>query len=139
MYSNLDDNNDDHDLAIWIACKKFEEMYPKETQPAWLKYCMSMKVSKKQNKNWAIQMVLLPKPKLKQNQYWHWEDDGIPLLIEVDSITEKKSIVICGGPAIDLEVFFEVEVNLSTEMAKVLRNIDPNKLDGTKYEINRLN
>jgi len=137
MYNKLNDKNEDYDTAVFIACRKFDEMHPKEKLPEWLKYCMSMKVQKNQNNNWVIKLVLLPKPKLKNNQYWQWQDDGIPILIEVDPLTEKKSVVICGGPAIDDEVFFEVEVDLTKNITILIIDIDPNKLDGTKYEINR--
>lgn len=139
MYRNLKDRNNqynDHDLAVHIACKKFEELYPNEMQPEWLKYCMSMKTARNQNKNWIIKMVLLPKTKLRPNQYWQWEDDGIPVLMEVDPVTKKEYVVICGGPAMDEEVFFETEVDLVKGVTKVLTNIDPNKLDETKYEMN---
>ena len=135
--NNKNNNYDEHDLAICIACKKFDEMHPKETLPEWLKYCMSMKVVRNQNDNWVIKLVLMPKIKLKNNQYWQWESDGIPILIEVDPLTEKKSVVICGGPAAGVEIFFEIEVDLVKNSSLVIIDIDPNKLDGTKYEINR--
>ncbi len=73
------------------VCEIFDELYPKEMQPSWLKYCMSMKAAKNQDKNWVIKMVLSPKPKLKPNQYLHWEDDGVSILFEVDPITKAKS------------------------------------------------
>lgn len=129
-------NNEEHDFAIQIACEKFDELYPKEMQPNWLKYCMSMKAAKNEDKNWVIKMVLSPKPKLKPNQYLHWEDDGVPILFEEDPITKAKSVVICGGSAVELEVFFAVEVDLAKDVAKVIRKIDLNELDGTRYEIN---
>lgn len=75
----MSNNYNDHDLSIQIACKKFEEIYPKEIQPEWLKYCMSMRVARNQNRNWVIKMILLPKPQLEPNQYWQWEDDGITI------------------------------------------------------------
>ncbi len=129
-------NNEEHDLAVRIACEKFDELYPKEMQPNWLKYCMSMKAAKNEDKNWVIKMVLSPKPKLKPNQYLHWEDDGVSVLFEVNPITKAKSVVICGGSAVELEVFFAVEVDLVKDAAKVIRKIDLNELDGTRYEIN---
>ena len=134
--NHMNNNNDDRDLALCIACKKFDEKYPKEMQPEWLKYCMFMKAARNQNKNWVIQMALSPKPKTKPNQYWHWEDDGIPVLIDVDLNTQKETIVLCDGPAPDLEVFFEVEVDLAGDRVTVRKDTDPNKLDGTKYEMN---
>ena len=98
----------DHDLAISIACHKFDEIHPKEEQP-----------------------------ELKSGQYWHWEDDGVPVLFEVDPVTGKKSVVICGGPEMEVEVFFEAEVDLAKDMVTVLMDTDLHKLDRTKYEINR--
>lgn len=129
-------NNEEHDFAIQIACEKFDELYPKEMQPNWLKYCMSIKAVKNQDKNWVVKMVLLPKPKRKPNQYLHWEDDGVPILFEVEPITKAKSVVLCGGPAMEPEVFFAVEIDVAKDWAKVIINIDPNELDGTNYEIN---
>ncbi|MCI9252531.1 MAG: hypothetical protein HFI22_12080, partial [Lachnospiraceae bacterium] len=80
---------------------------------------------------------LLSKPELKPNQFWQWEDDGVPILFQIDPETKKKSVVICGGPSTDIEVFFEVEVDLANDEVIVLVDANPNKLDGTKYEINR--
>ena len=140
MYSNLDGINNkhnDHDLSVLVACKKFEELLPKEKQPEWLKYCMSMRTMRNHNKNWVIKMILLSKPELKSNQFWQWEDDGIPILFQIDPATKKKSVVICGGPSTNIEVFFEVEVDLKNDKVMVLVDTDLNKLDGAKYEINR--
>lgn len=100
MYSDLNDINNkynDHDLAVLAACKKFEEMYPKERQA----------------------------------------ECGVPILFQIDPETKKKSVVICGGPSTDIEVFLEVEVDLANDEVIVLVDANPNKLDGTKYEINR--
>ena len=133
----LNNNCNDHDRAILMACEKFEERYPNGEQPTWLKYCMWMNVMKNQNKNWVVKFYLSPKPVLKSNQYWEWEDDGIPLLIEVDSITNKKSIVICGGAPVDPEVFFEAEINLEQNFVIVHKELQLDKLDGNKYEMNR--
>lgn len=47
----MNNNYDYHDTAIFMACKKFEKIHPCEDHPRWLKYCMSMKVVKNQNKN----------------------------------------------------------------------------------------
>lgn len=66
---NKDNNYDDYDKCVLIACKKFEEKHPKEEQPEWLKYCMSMKVNRNQYKNWVIKLILQPKPKLRSNEY----------------------------------------------------------------------
>lgn len=128
---------DNHDKAILMACEKFEEIHPIEDQPKWLKYCMSMNVVKNQNKNWIVKFLISPKPVLEVNQYWEWEDDGIPLLVQIDPITNKKSIVICGGVPVAPEVFFEVEIDYKQNLAIVLKDTQLNKLDGNKYEINR--
>lgn len=81
-------------------------------------------------------MRLLPKPELKPNQYWELEDDGIPMLYEVDPQTKKKSVVICCGPPMDMEVFFETEVDLLHNRVTVIVDMDLNKLDCSAYEIN---
>ena len=57
--NNRDKQKSDRDLSIFAACKKFEEMHPKEKQPEWLKYCMSMRTMRNHNKNWVIKMILL--------------------------------------------------------------------------------
>lgn len=112
MHSNLEGINNkdnDHDLAVLAACKKFEEMHPKEKQPEWLKYCMSMRTMRSHNKNWVIKMILLSKPTLKPNQFLQWEDDGIPILFEIDPTTKKRSVVICDGPSTNIEVFLRLK------------------------------
>lgn len=58
------------------------------------------------------------------------------MILMVKTTMMLMTVAICGGPATALEVFFAVEVDLAKDAAKVLINIDPNKLDGTKYEIN---
>lgn len=126
----------DHDLAVKIACRKFEETYSKEKQPEWLKYCMSMRSEKNQSKNWVIKMLLMPKPELEPGQYWHWNDNGIPILMQIDPLTKNKEVVICGGCALDAEVFFEVEVDFVSNVATIITDIDPNKLNGERYEMN---
>lgn len=45
-------------------------IYLMKMQPKWLKYCMSMKATKNQSRNWVIKMLLSPKPQLESNQYW---------------------------------------------------------------------
>lgn len=126
-----------HDKAILMACEKFEEIHPHENQPRWLKYCMSLNVAKNKNKNWVVKFLISPKSILESNQYWEWEDDGIPLLVQIDPKTNKKSIVICGGVSAAPEVFFEVEIDLNQNLAIVLKDTQLNKLDASKYEINR--
>ncbi len=133
----MNDKYNDHDRAILMACEKFEEVHPHADQPSWLKYCMSLNVVKNKNKNWVIKFLILPKPSIEDNQYWEWEDDGIPLLIEVDSKTNKKSIVICGGTSVEPEVFFEVEIDLDQNEAIILNDTRLDRLDSSKYEINR--
>lgn len=127
----------DHDLAISIACKKFDEIYPKELQPEWLKYCMFMNVEKNENRNWVIKFKLKHKPQINANQYWMWHDDGTPVLFEVDPTTTEKRIVISGGNEIEFTTFFETEINLLKNETIILVNVDPNKLDGSVFEVNR--
>lgn len=137
MRSNYSlDKNDEHDLAIQIACEKFEQLHLIETQPTWLKYCMSMNVAKNNNQNWVVKMKLRPKYELKPNMYLAWQDDGIPIIVEVDPATAKKMIVICGGPPMDEVIFFEVEINFVNNLSTVLLDCDLNSLDGKQYEIN---
>lgn len=128
---------DDHDKAIFMACGKFEEIHPNEDQPRWLKYCMSLNVVKNKNKNWVVKFLISPKPVLEANQYWEWEDDGIPLLVQIDPKTNKKSIIICGGAQVAPEVIFEVEIDINRNLAIVLKDTQLNKLNGSDYEINR--
>lgn len=133
----MNNKYNDHDKAISMACDKFDEIHSIENQPRWLKYCMSMNVKKNQNKNWVVKFLILPKPELEVNQYWEWEDDGIPLLVQINPISNKKSIIISGGEPTVPEVFFEVEIDLNKNLAIVLRDTQLDKLDGNKYEINR--
>ena len=55
---------------------------------------------------------------------------------EVDPQTKKKSVVICCGPPMDMEVFFETEVDLLHNRVTVIVDMDLNKLDCSAYEIN---
>lgn len=130
------DKNDEHDLAIQIACERFEQLYPIETQPTWLKYCMSINVTKNRNQNWVVKMKLRPKYELKTNRYLAWHDDGTPIIVEADPATGKKKIVICGGPPVDHVIFFEVEIDVVNHLPTVHVNCDLNSLDGKQYEIN---
>lgn len=125
---------DDNDMAIKIAWKKFEEKHPKELWPEWLSKFITISGTKSQNNNWLIKITALPKTQLKPNQHWE-EKRGIPVLVEVDPITGKRSIVICGGPAVDVEVIFQVEIDLFKGTATVITDTDVEILDGTKYEI----
>ena len=128
--------DDGHDMAIYIACNEFEKKHPIETQPKWLKYCVSLKVTKNQNGNWVVKQMLLPKAELKENQYWKWEDDGVPLLVQIDPVTRKETIVICGGSPREYIVIFEVEVDFVEKKAIVHIDTEFDMLDGARYEMN---
>ena len=133
---DLKNMDNGHDLAVCIACKKFDEMHVKERQPDWLKYCMAMRAARNQSKNWVIEMFLSPKYELEENEHWYWGDSDIPSLIEVDPITEEVRYILCCGPAAEKVVFFAVEVDIANDVVNILTDIDLNKLDGTKYEMN---
>ncbi len=92
---------------------------------------------KNEHKNWVVKFLIFPKPILKDNQYWDWQDDGMPLLVQIDSQTNKKSIVICGGSPIPPVVLFEAEIDINKNSVMVLRDTNLNQLDGSRYEINR--
>ena len=100
---------DGHDLAVCIACKKFDEIYSKERQPNWLKYCMAVKATRNQSRNWVIEMFLSPKLELKENEYWCWDDKGLPSLINVNPITEEVQHIICCGPPAEKVVFLQLK------------------------------
>lgn len=134
---DIDDQYGDYDNAVLIACKKFDEIHPREKQPEWLKYCMAIRGTRNENKNWVIKMILVPKPELEPNQYREWSDDGVPRYVEINPTTGEKSYLICIGPAVEVEVFFEVEADLEKGLAVVLADMNLAQLDGTKYETNR--
>lgn len=123
----------EHELAIFIACRKFDEMYPRDMQPEWLKYCMSIEAARKERNIWVIKMLLSPKKELGADQYWCWKDNGVPELVQADPVTGKKSYILCDGPAPDPLTFFEVEVDTDEQAVTVLTDMNPNKLDGAKY------
>ena len=123
-------------MAIYVACNEFERKHPIETQPKWLKYCLFLKVNKNENGNWTVKYMLHPKAELKENQYLKWEDDGVPLLVQIEPITGKETIVICGGLSRECRVIFEVEVNFVVNKSCVCIDTDLTQLDGTKYEMN---
>ena len=127
----------EHDTAIFMACKKFDEIHANHDEPKWLKYCMSLNIVKNERKNWVVKFLIFPKPILEYNQYWDWQDDGMPLLIEIDTQTNQKSIVICGGSPAPPVVLFEAEIDINKDSIIVLKDTKLNQLDGSKYEINR--
>lgn len=132
---DIKNRDDGHDLAVCMACKKFDEMYAKERQPDWLKYCMAVRATRNQSKNWVIEMFLSPEYELGENEYWCCDDRGRALLMKVDPTTEEVSCIICCGPPAEKVVFFAVEVDIVKDVMNILTDIDPNTLDGTKYEI----
>ena len=127
----------EHDEAIWMACKKFDEIHSNHDEPKWLKYCMSLNITKNEHKNWVVKFLVFPKPILQYNQYWDWQEDSTPLLVEMDPQTNKKSIVICGGGPTPPVVLFEAEIDIAKNSVTVLKDTELTQLDGTKYEINR--
>lgn len=126
----------EHDEAVSMACKKFDELHS-DDEPKWLKYCMSLNIVKNERKNWIVKFLIFPKPILEYNQYWDWQDDGMPLLVQIDPQTNKKSIVICGGESIPPVVLFEAEIDIHKNSVIVLKDTDLSQLDGSKYKINR--
>lgn len=68
----------EHDEAILMACKKFDELHADHDEPKWLKYCMSLNITKNERKNWVVKFLIVPKSKLEYNQYWDWQADGNP-------------------------------------------------------------
>ncbi len=38
--------HNEHDEAISMACKKFDEIHSNNDEPKWLKYCMSLNIAK---------------------------------------------------------------------------------------------
>ena len=79
---------DDNNRAVNIAWKKFEEIHPSEIRPGWLEKCITVSGNKDKDNNLIIKITLLPKTKLKSNQYWEWVNDN-PRLIEIDEMTGK--------------------------------------------------
>ena len=128
--------DDGHDMALYIACNEFEKRHPKETQPDWLKYCLSIKINRNRNGNWVVSQMVLPKAILDENQYVKWEDDGVPILVQIDPVTQKESIIISGGPPQEFVVIFEVEVDFAMKQANVLIDSELDKMDGKRYEMN---
>lgn len=128
--------NNEHDEAVSMACKKFDEMHS-DDEPKWLKYCMSLNTVKNEHNNWVVKFLVFPKPILDHNQYWDWQDNGMPLLVQIDPQTNKKSIVICGGEPIPPVILFEAEVDINGNSVIVLKDTKLDLLDGSQYEINR--
>lgn len=110
-------------------------MYPRDMQPEWLKYCMSLDAARNERNNWVIKMLLSPKKELEADQYWHWNDNGVPDLIRVDPVTGEERYVPWKSPVREPVTFFEAEVDIDKQAATVLTDINPNKLDGTRYEM----
>ena len=128
---------DDNNRAVNIAWKKFEEIHPSEIRPGWLEKCITISGNKDKDNNWIIKITLLPKAKLKSNQYWEWVNDN-PRLIEIDEMTGEKFVVICGGPAVAIEVLFSVKINLEDASATVIADTDLTGLKESKYQVNKI-
>ncbi|GEM_PF-2713139 len=129
-------SNEEHDMALKIACEKFDEIHSKDKQPAWLKYCMRMRQSKNQNGNWVFKIVLTTKFEINPGLKWVWNEDGLDFLVKDDPVTGKRSFVISdGGPPAETVVIFAVEVHADGS-AIVLADTDLNLLDGTHYQLN---
>lgn len=125
----------EYDIASFLATEKFEEKHPKEKQPEWLRRYILVTGVKNENKSWIIRRILFHKIQLKANQHWEQSPKGNPLLIEVDPITRKESVIIGGGYPADFEVIFEVEVDLANNSVSVLVDTDLNVLDENKYQV----
>lgn len=72
---------------------------------------------------------------MESNQYWGHSAKGTPILIEVDPMTGKESVVFKDASPSDIEVIFEVEVDLINGSAIILLDTDLSKLDETRYEV----
>ena len=96
-----------------------------------------MNRNKDKDNNWIIKITLLPKAKLKSNQYWEWVNDN-PRLIEIDEMTGERFVVICGGPAVAIEVLFSVKTNLEDASATVIADTDLTGLKESKYQVNKI-
>lgn len=129
-------SNEEYDMALKIACEKFEEMHPQELQPKWLKYCMRIRQTRNENRNWVFKFILTTKFQLNADLHWEWDENGLAHIIHIDPLTGKRSYVICdGGAPAETEVFFAVEVD-NKRTAIVLEDTDLNLFDGTKYQLN---
>ena len=151
----MSSNYGEHELALFIACRKFDEMYPRDMQPEWLKYCMSLDAARNERNNWVIKMLLSPKKELEADQYWRWMErswekrrftrrnanfdvgykKGVLILMQTDLVTGEERYVPWKSPVREPVTFFEFEVDTDKQEATVLTDMNPNKLDGTKYEM----
>ena len=52
-------------------------------------------------------------------------------------MTGEKFVVICGGPAVAVEVLFSVKINLEDATATVISDTDLTGLRESKYQVNR--
>ena len=125
----------DYDIAVFIAMEKFYEKHSRETQPDWLDKYIMITGRKNENEHWIIQKILFRKIQLESNQYWGHSAKGTPILIEVDPMTGKESVVFKDASPSDIEVIFEVEVDLINGSAIILLDTDLSKLDETRYEV----
>ena len=64
--------------------------------------------------------MVVRKAILDENQYVKWEDDGVPILVQIDPVTQKESIIISGGPPQEFVVIFEVEVDFAVGDSAVI-------------------
>lgn len=135
-FYKVNNSIDTYNEAVNIAWIGFEMRHPKDSWPEWLIKCVIVRGMKSPDNKWLIKIAVLPKTKLKPNQHWE-EKNGVPVLVETDHVTGKRWMIICGGPAVESKVLFEVEVDLVNESAIVITDTNIELLDGTKYQINR--
>jgi len=125
-------DNENKSNILDIAMREFETRHPRESWPEWFTKCMIIR-GYESNNNRLIKITLRHKIQLKPNQYWK-EIRGHRVLVNTDPITGKERIVICGGPEVDVEVIFEIDI--ASGFTKIITDTDIDLLDGTKYELN---
>ena len=53
-------------------------------------------------------------------------------------MTGERFVVICGGPAVAIEVLFSVKINLEDASATVIADTDLTGLKESKYQVNKI-
>lgn len=136
MDSNLNNNKkkpDEYDIAVNIAWKEFESRH--SSLPEWLNKCIRISGSKNSKNKWLIKLSVLPKIKLQPNQHVE-EINGNSVLVNTNPLTGEERIVICGGPSVDIEILFQIEVDIFNNSTAIITDTELGLLDGTKYEFN---
>lgn len=115
-----------------IAWNKFKELHPQEKWPKWLEQYLIDDGNTNRDNNWIFKILLQPQTPIPPDMHYELVDN-VPMLVSYDEETGEREFVICGGPALEREVIFEVEIDLFHNSEKVIVDRGIDALERSKY------